>query len=137
LRLLREFRDSTQNSTVPCLIRIASFPPLAGPLAVCPSTFLNAVFNSVSRGSEHINFPWHLKLGDRLAITTEALRGPEFCGLVTSIGVSADPKSRVFDVEITIPSPKNELAQSCWYFSRIPVILYLLVYSCPMELPVK
>jgi len=51
----------------------------------------------------------HLKLGDGLAITTEALRGREFRGLVTSIAPSADPKSRVFDVEITIPNPRQEL----------------------------
>jgi multidrug efflux system membrane fusion protein len=51
----------------------------------------------------------HLKLGDHLTITTEALRGREFSGLVTSIAPSADPKSRVFDVEITIPNPEQEL----------------------------
>jgi RND family efflux transporter MFP subunit len=51
----------------------------------------------------------HLKLGDGLTVTTEALRGREFRGLVTSIAPSADPKSRVFDVEITIPNPHQEL----------------------------
>ncbi|MFZ0051994.1 MAG: efflux RND transporter periplasmic adaptor subunit [Desulfobaccales bacterium] len=51
----------------------------------------------------------HLKLGDGLTVTTEALRGREFRGLVTSIAPSADPKSRVFDVEITIPNPRQEL----------------------------
>jgi multidrug efflux system membrane fusion protein len=51
----------------------------------------------------------HLKLGDQLAVTTEALRGREFRGLVTAISPSADPKSRVFDVEITIPNPNQEL----------------------------
>ncbi|MHB8069786.1 MAG: efflux RND transporter periplasmic adaptor subunit, partial [Desulfobaccales bacterium] len=51
----------------------------------------------------------HLKLGDNLAVATEALRGREFRGLVTAISPSADPKSRVFDVEITIPNPQQEL----------------------------
>ncbi len=51
----------------------------------------------------------HLKLGEALAVTTEALRSREFRGLVTSISPSADPKSRVFDVEITIPNPQQEL----------------------------
>jgi multidrug efflux system membrane fusion protein len=51
----------------------------------------------------------HLKLGDQLAVTTEALRGRAFRGLVTAISPSADPKSRVFDVEITIPNPEQEL----------------------------
>jgi multidrug efflux system membrane fusion protein len=51
----------------------------------------------------------HLKLGEAMAVTTEALRSKEFRGLVTSISPSADPKSRVFDVEITIPNPQQEL----------------------------
>ncbi len=51
----------------------------------------------------------HLKLGDQLAVTTEALRGRQFRGLVTAISPSADPKSRVFDVEITIPNRNQEL----------------------------
>jgi multidrug efflux system membrane fusion protein len=51
----------------------------------------------------------HLKLGDQLAVTTEALRGRVFRGLVTAISPSADPKSRVFDVEITIPNPDQAL----------------------------
>jgi multidrug efflux system membrane fusion protein len=51
----------------------------------------------------------HLKLGDQLAVTTEALRGRAFRGLVTAISPSADPKSRVFDVEITIPNPDQDL----------------------------
>jgi multidrug efflux system membrane fusion protein len=51
----------------------------------------------------------HLKLGEALAVTTDALRNREFKGLVTSIAPSADPKSRVFDVEITIPNPQQEL----------------------------
>ena len=51
----------------------------------------------------------HLKLGDQLAVTTEALRGRAFRGLVTAISPSADPKSRVFDVEITIPNPDQNL----------------------------
>jgi multidrug efflux system membrane fusion protein len=51
----------------------------------------------------------HLKLGQSLAVTTEALRGREFQGLVTAISPSADPRSRVFDVEITIPNPHQEL----------------------------
>jgi RND family efflux transporter MFP subunit len=51
----------------------------------------------------------HLKLGDKLSVTTEALRGRVFRGQVTSIAPSADPKSRVFDVEITIPNREQDL----------------------------
>jgi multidrug efflux system membrane fusion protein len=51
----------------------------------------------------------HVKLGDQLAVTTEALRSRQFRGQVTAISPSADPKSRVFDVEITIPNPDQDL----------------------------
>jgi multidrug efflux system membrane fusion protein len=45
-----------------------------------------------------------LKIGMPIALTTEAL--PEtFTGRVTSIASAADPRSRVFDVEVTFPNP--------------------------------
>jgi len=49
-----------------------------------------------------------VKLGDMQTITTEAVPG-EFRGRVTAISPSADPKSRVFSVEVTIPNPRNQL----------------------------
>jgi multidrug efflux system membrane fusion protein len=51
----------------------------------------------------------YLKMGEALTVTTEALRGREFKGLVTAISPSADPKSRVFDIQITIPNLQQEL----------------------------
>jgi len=45
-----------------------------------------------------------LKIGMPLALTTEALPEP-FTGHVTSIASAADPRSRVFDVEVTFPNP--------------------------------
>jgi RND family efflux transporter MFP subunit len=45
-----------------------------------------------------------LKMGMPLALTTEALPGT-FTGRVTSIASAADPRSRVFDVEVTFPNP--------------------------------
>ncbi|MGA2848889.1 MAG: efflux RND transporter periplasmic adaptor subunit [Terracidiphilus sp.] len=45
-----------------------------------------------------------LKIGMPLALTTEALPG-SFTGRVTSIASAADPRSRVFDVEVTFPNP--------------------------------
>src|SRR5262249_28180414 len=49
-----------------------------------------------------------IKLGQRQVITTDVF--PEaFHGRVTAIAPSADPKSRVYSVEVTIPNPKNEL----------------------------
>ncbi|MBI2875276.1 MAG: efflux RND transporter periplasmic adaptor subunit [Candidatus Tectomicrobia bacterium] len=50
-----------------------------------------------------------LKLGSPLAITTEAIPGVELRGQTTRISPAADPKSRVFEVEITIPNPQHQL----------------------------
>ena len=48
------------------------------------------------------------KLGAGQSITTSSLPG-EFRGRITSVSPSADPKSRVFSVEVTIPNPDNRL----------------------------
>ncbi len=49
-----------------------------------------------------------VKLGQQQTITTDAL--PQtFNGRVTAISPSADPKSRVFSVEVSIANPKDEL----------------------------
>ena len=47
-------------------------------------------------------------LGAQQTVTTESLPG-EFGGRVTSISPAADPKSRVFSVEVTIPNPRGVL----------------------------
>jgi RND family efflux transporter MFP subunit len=49
-----------------------------------------------------------VKLGQRLAIFTDALPG-EFSGRVSTISPAADPKSRVYSVEVAIQNPRNEL----------------------------
>jgi RND family efflux transporter MFP subunit len=46
--------------------------------------------------------------GQHIAITTDALP-QQFAGRVSAISPSADPKSRVFSVEVTIPNAKNQL----------------------------
>ena len=49
-----------------------------------------------------------ITLGQPQNITTDVF--PEqFAGRVTAISPSADPKSRVYSVEITVPNPKNQL----------------------------
>jgi multidrug efflux system membrane fusion protein len=50
-----------------------------------------------------------LTLGAELGVTTESMPGTEFRGRVTRISASADPTSRIFEVEITIPNPKSAL----------------------------
>ena len=47
-----------------------------------------------------------MKLGSRLSVETETMPGTEFEGQITSVFPAADPKSRVFNVEVTIPNPK-------------------------------
>ena len=46
-----------------------------------------------------------IKPGDAVPITVEALGGETFTGTVSAIAPSADPKSRVFDVEVSIANP--------------------------------
>jgi RND family efflux transporter MFP subunit len=49
-----------------------------------------------------------VRLGQHLAITTDAFPQP-FAGRVSAISPAADPKSRVFSVEVTIPNPHDRL----------------------------
>ncbi len=49
-----------------------------------------------------------VRLGQHLAITTDAFPTP-FAGRVSAISPAADPKSRVFSVEVTIPNPHDRL----------------------------
>jgi multidrug efflux system membrane fusion protein len=50
-----------------------------------------------------------LKPGTILTVTSEAMRGDEFRGRLTRIAPAADPKTRVFDVEVKIPNPRRRL----------------------------
>jgi multidrug efflux system membrane fusion protein len=51
----------------------------------------------------------NLRPGQMLTVTTEALHGLQFRGQVNVISPSADPRSRIFDVEIQVPNPGNQL----------------------------
>ena len=46
-----------------------------------------------------------MKLGSSLSVETESMPGREFRGQITSVFPAADPKSRVFNVEVTILNP--------------------------------
>lgn len=50
----------------------------------------------------------HIRLGSPETVTTDAVSG-DFAGHVTSISPSADPKSRVYSVEVSIPNTDNRL----------------------------
>ncbi len=49
-----------------------------------------------------------VRLGAKQAIAVEAVPG-QFEGRVTAISPAADPKSRVYSIEVTIPNPRNRL----------------------------
>jgi len=49
-----------------------------------------------------------VRLGQRQTITTDAFSGG-LTGQVTAISPAADPKSRVYSVEVTVPNPRNQL----------------------------
>jgi RND family efflux transporter MFP subunit len=49
-----------------------------------------------------------IHLGDIQKVSTEAL-AEEFQGHITAVSPQADPKSRVFQVDVTIPNPRNRL----------------------------
>lgn len=51
----------------------------------------------------------HLRTGQPLAMTTEAFPGATFQGRVTGVAPSADPQSRVFAVEVTLPNRDGRL----------------------------
>ena len=50
----------------------------------------------------------HIELGSPQTVTTEALPNP-FSGHVTAISAAADPRSRVYSVEVRIDNPQNLL----------------------------
>ncbi|MBI3797892.1 MAG: efflux RND transporter periplasmic adaptor subunit [Deltaproteobacteria bacterium] len=51
----------------------------------------------------------NLQLGGALTITTESLRDTKFAGRLTAIAPAANERSRIFDVEMTVPNPHNQL----------------------------
>jgi RND family efflux transporter MFP subunit len=50
-----------------------------------------------------------LRVGRPLTLSFEARPGAEFRGPITRIDPAADTKSRVFDVEVTLPNPQDQL----------------------------
>jgi multidrug efflux system membrane fusion protein len=50
-----------------------------------------------------------LRLGATLSLNTEAFPGKGFLGRVTAVSPSADPQSRVFSVEVTVPNAERRL----------------------------
>ncbi len=74
------------------------------------AAFILAKIDSVKAvfGVPDVEAP-RLKPGDPLTITTEAIRGVELRGRLTRVSPSADPRTRVFDVEVEVPNPGHRL----------------------------
>ncbi|MGO9602046.1 MAG: efflux RND transporter periplasmic adaptor subunit [Candidatus Binataceae bacterium] len=53
-----------------------------------------------------------LKQGQLLIITTEAMPGVQLVGTITRIAPNADPATRIFDVEITVPNKDGRIRTS-------------------------
>jgi multidrug efflux system membrane fusion protein len=68
--------------------------------------------------------------GKVLTVTTEALPGQVFTGQVSSVAPSADAKSRVFDIKVTIPNPGQALK------SGMIASLVVADAAVPEQLPV-
>ncbi len=67
----------------------------------------------VSAVKAHFGIPDNMihavTLGDRMGVAVDAVAGATFPGRVTALAPAADPHSRVFDVEVTIPNPDGRL----------------------------
>jgi RND family efflux transporter MFP subunit len=50
-----------------------------------------------------------IALGAEIGVTVDAMAGTTFTGRLTAIAPAADPQSRVFDVEVTIPNADGKL----------------------------
>ena len=76
--------------------------PATNGFTLADTRSVKAVFGVPDTAMEHV------KAGSAQRITTEALPG-YFSGHITSISAAADPKSRVYSVEVRIDNPENKL----------------------------
>jgi RND family efflux transporter MFP subunit len=76
--------------------------PATNGFTVADTRSVKAVFGVPDTSMDRV------KLGQHLSITTDALPKP-FAGRVSAVSPAADPKSRVFSVEVTVDNPKEQL----------------------------
>jgi RND family efflux transporter MFP subunit len=89
------------------LKRLVEVGSLAGPgtpgFVIADSRRVKVVFGAPDRIVSRV------KVGRPLTVTVAAIPGERFRGSITRIAPAADPRSRVFDVEITIANPDRRL----------------------------
>jgi RND family efflux transporter MFP subunit len=101
-------KDATMTapSTNVVMKRLVEVGSLVGPgtpvYVLADLERLKAVF-----GAPDVLLP-RLKIGMVLRLSTDSLPG-EFTGKITAMASAADPRSRVFDVEVTFPNPNLRL----------------------------
>jgi multidrug efflux system membrane fusion protein len=76
--------------------------PATNGFTLADTRSVKAVFGVPDTAMEHV------KAGSAQRVTTEALPG-YFSGHITSLSAAADPKSRVYSVEVRIDNPENKL----------------------------
>ena len=101
--------DTTLRAPMDCTVlnRVVEVGTLIAPgkpgFLIADLRTVKAVFGVPDRGVRN------LRLGMPLKVTTEAVPDREFAGQVTAISPAADAKSRVFEIEITMPNGDNLL----------------------------
>jgi RND family efflux transporter MFP subunit len=102
-------RDTVLRSPVTALVlrRLVEVGSLVGPgtggFVLADITQVKVVFGAPGQLAQR------LRIGATLEVTTEALPSERFTGRITRISSTADLKSRVFDVELTIANPQGRL----------------------------
>ena len=76
-------------------------PSVTG-FTIADTHFVKAVFGVPDTAMARV------KLGQRQTVTTDVFPDA-FAGRITAISPAADPKSRVYSVEVTLPNPRNQL----------------------------
>lgn len=77
--------------------------PGSGAFVLADTSRVKVVFGAPDRMAQR------LRLGSSIDVETEALPGERFVGRITRIASAADLRSRVFDIELSIPNPDRRL----------------------------
>jgi len=103
------FRDTELKAPIggTVLKRTVEVGSLVGPgtpaFVLADTTSVKAVFGVPDAAVSQ------LKLGQPLSIQTEGIPGGDFAGRITQVAPAADSKSRLFEVELTVPNRSNRL----------------------------
>jgi RND family efflux transporter MFP subunit len=106
---LNAMADTNLTSPIDGIVlkRLVEVGSLAGPgtpgFVIADSHRVKVVFGAPDR------IVGRLKVGRTQSVTVAAMPGEQFRGSITRIAPAADPRSRVFDVEVTLANPDRRL----------------------------